>query len=311
MLAYVLALVVGLSSIALYMAAFFFPEVHRKHDFLWSGLGMFYALVLWVCAGRITGGVLLGQTTSVALLGWLGWQTFMLRRQVAPLDQQTAVPTAAEWQSMVAKAWGSISSAELIAPLAKPIGKQFAKLAAWAGALVATSTNTTPPPPTVDAQAYVPLTPADFANASQATIQPPTRQTPKTIAPTRVAVPSSKIEPGESPMTAIGKQVQGAFKGLTTKRESKPVYVRKQFRTPDVDPATDVEPAAVDVAAVKLESDRVAATPPDSDVVEAAIVDAEATVLPTVPSPTASSPSLDAEILPDPDLQPDDPTLLR
>ena len=308
MLAYVLALVVGLSSIALYMAAFFFPEVHRKNDFLWSGLGMFYALVLWVCAGRITGGVLLGQTTSVALLGWLGWQTLVLRRQVAPLDQQTAVPTAAEWQSLVAKAWGSISSAELVAPLAKPIGKQFAKLAAWAGALVATTTNTPPsPPPTVDSQAYVPLTPADFANASQATIQ-----TPKSIAPTRVSVPSSKIQPGESPITAIGKQVQGAFKGLTTKRESKPVYVRKQFRTPDSEPAPAVvDPAAVDVAAVKLESDRVAATPPVSDAVEAAIVDAEATVVPTVPSPTASSPSLDAEILPDPDLQQDDPNLLR
>jgi len=311
MLAYVLALVVGLSSIALYMAAFFFPEVHRKHDFLWSGLGMFYALVLWVCAGRITGGVLLGQTASVALLGWLGWQTLVLRRQVAPLDQQTAVPTAAEWQSLVAKAWGSISSAELIAPLAQPIGKQFAKLAAWAGALVATSTNTTPPP-TVDSQAYVPLTPADFANASQATIQTPTIQTPKTITSTRVSVPSSKIQPEENPITAIGKQVQGAFKGLTAKRESKPVYVRKQFRTPDVEPApAAVDPAAPDVAAVKLENDRVAATPPASDVVEAAIVDAEATVLPTVPAPTASSPSLDAEILLDPDVQPDDPNLLR
>jgi len=311
MLAYVLALIVGLSSVALYMAAFFFPEVHRKHDFLWSGLGMFYALVLWVCAGRITGGVLLGQTASVALLGWLGWQTLVLRRQVAPLDQQTAVPTAAEWQSLVAKAWGSISSAELIAPLAQPIGKQFAKLAAWAGALVATSTNTTPPP-TVDSQAYVPLTPADFANASQATIQTPTIQTPKTITSTRVSVPSSKIQPEESPLTAIGKQVQGAFKGLTAKRESKPVYVRKQFRTPDVEPApAAVDPAAPDVAAVKLENDRVAATPPASDVVEAAIVDTEATVLPTVPAPTASSPSLDAEILLDPDVQPDDPNLLR
>jgi len=312
MLAYVLALIVGLSSVALYMAAFFFPEVHRKHDFLWSGLGMFYALVLWVCAGRITGGVLLGQTASVALLGWLGWQTLVLRRQVAPLDQQTAVPTGAEWQSLVAKAWGSISSAELIAPLAQPIGKQFAKLAAWAGALVATSTNTTPPPPTVDSQAYVPLTPADFANASQATIQTPTIQTPKTITSTRVSVPSSKIQPEESPLTAIGKQVQGAFKGLTAKRESKPVYVRKQFRTPDVEPApAAVDPAALDNAAVTLENDRVAATPPVSDVVEAAIVDAEATVLPTVPAPTASSPSLDAEILLDPDVQPDDPNLLR
>jgi Ycf66 protein N-terminus len=92
MLAHVLAMVVGLSSFSLYMAAFFFPEVHRKYDFAWSGLGMFYALVLWVCAGRITGGVLLGQTASVTLLGWVGWQMLSLRRSLTPIDQQTALP---------------------------------------------------------------------------------------------------------------------------------------------------------------------------------------------------------------------------
>ncbi len=94
MLAYILAFMIGSGSFALYMAAFFFPEVHRKNDFIWSGVGLFYALVLWVCAERITGGVLLGQTASVALLSWLGWQTFLLRRQAAPLDQQTPLPTA-------------------------------------------------------------------------------------------------------------------------------------------------------------------------------------------------------------------------
>jgi len=60
-LAYLLAIAAALGSFALYISAFFFPEVHRKSDFYWSGLGLFYALVLWVCAGRITGAVLLGQ----------------------------------------------------------------------------------------------------------------------------------------------------------------------------------------------------------------------------------------------------------
>lgn len=92
MLAYVLALIIGLGSIALYMAAFFFPEVHRKQDFIWSGVGLFYAWVLWVCAGRITGGVLLGQVASVVLLGWFAWQTVTLRRAIASPDQQTAIP---------------------------------------------------------------------------------------------------------------------------------------------------------------------------------------------------------------------------
>ncbi|HBY80427.1 MAG TPA: hypothetical protein DEG47_26210, partial [Cyanobacteria bacterium UBA11148] len=101
MLPYVLALVIGLGSFAFYMAAFFFPEVHRKNDFLWSGVGLFYALVLWVCAGRITGAVLLSQMASVSLLGWLGWQTLILRRQLTVPQQQTPVPTQAEVSSTV------------------------------------------------------------------------------------------------------------------------------------------------------------------------------------------------------------------
>jgi hypothetical protein len=91
MLAYVLALVIGLGSLGIYLTGFFFPEVHRKEDFIWSGIGLFYALVLWVCAGRITGGVLLGQTASVALLGWFGWQTLTLRRELTSPEHRTPI----------------------------------------------------------------------------------------------------------------------------------------------------------------------------------------------------------------------------
>lgn len=93
MLTYILAIAVGLGSFGIYMAAFFFPEVHRKSDFFWSGLGLFYALILWTCAGRITGAVLLGQMASVSLLGWFGWQTLSLRRLVAPAAEQTKIPS--------------------------------------------------------------------------------------------------------------------------------------------------------------------------------------------------------------------------
>ena len=95
MLAYILALAVGLGSFSIYMAAFFFPEVHRKSDFTWSGIGLFYALILWTCAGRITGALLLGQMAGVALLGWFAWETLTLRRLVTPLAQQTPIPQAA------------------------------------------------------------------------------------------------------------------------------------------------------------------------------------------------------------------------
>ncbi|MGD1712987.1 Ycf66 family protein, partial [Dapis sp. BLCC M172] len=93
MLANILALALGLGSLALYMVAFFFPEVHRKNDFIWSGVGLFYALVLWFCAGRITGAVLLGQVASVTLIGWFGWETLTLRRQVTPVAEQTKIST--------------------------------------------------------------------------------------------------------------------------------------------------------------------------------------------------------------------------
>jgi len=101
MLAYILALAVGFFSLAIYMTAFFFPEVHRKGDFIWSGVGLFYALVLWVCSGRITGGVLLGQVASVALLGWSVTQTLLLRRQLTPHLLQTAAPSAEEVKNTV------------------------------------------------------------------------------------------------------------------------------------------------------------------------------------------------------------------
>jgi hypothetical protein len=93
MLAYLIALVVCFGSLAIYLSAFFFPEIHRKNDFIWSGVGLFYALVLWIFAPRITGGLLLGHVASVALLVWFGWQTLSLRRQLAPEGQQTPLPS--------------------------------------------------------------------------------------------------------------------------------------------------------------------------------------------------------------------------
>ena len=93
MLAYLLALVIGFGSLAIYLSAFFFPEIHRKNDFIWSGVGLFYALVLWIFAPRITGGLLLGHVASVAMLVWFVAQTLSLRRQLAPAGQQTPLPS--------------------------------------------------------------------------------------------------------------------------------------------------------------------------------------------------------------------------
>ncbi|ESA34477.1 ycf66 family protein [Leptolyngbya sp. Heron Island J] len=91
MLANLLAVIVGVGSLAFYLAAFILPEVHRRSDFFWSGVGMFYAVVLWYCARQMNGAVLLGQTASVGLLLWLGYQTLRLRRMTTPAAQQTPI----------------------------------------------------------------------------------------------------------------------------------------------------------------------------------------------------------------------------
>ncbi len=88
MLAYFLSVLVGTGSVGMYFAAFLFPEIHRKYDFMGSGLGLFYALVLWVEAGQLSGGLLLGQTASVFLLSWFGWQIIDLRRQLTGIHSQ-------------------------------------------------------------------------------------------------------------------------------------------------------------------------------------------------------------------------------
>lgn len=87
MLAYFLALAVGIGSLAIYLIAFLFPKIHRKNDLIWSGVGLFYALVLWIFARKITGGLLLGHIASVSLLTWFGWQTMTLRQQVPATTQ--------------------------------------------------------------------------------------------------------------------------------------------------------------------------------------------------------------------------------
>lgn len=119
MLAYILALAVAIGSLGIYLAAFFFPEIGRKNDIYWSGVGLFYALVLWVCAKQITGGLLLGQVAGVVLLGWYAFQTLQLRRQLTPQQQQTAVPSAAQVKSSVQEQVAKISPLQKLSQFGK------------------------------------------------------------------------------------------------------------------------------------------------------------------------------------------------
>jgi hypothetical protein len=83
MLAQILAIAVALGSSLLFLTAFIFPKLHRQDDFFWSAVGLFYALILWVCAGQMAGAILLAQLASVILLGWFAWETLRLRQAIA------------------------------------------------------------------------------------------------------------------------------------------------------------------------------------------------------------------------------------
>jgi len=150
---YLLALIVGLGSLGLYLAAFLFQELHRKYDLIWSGVGMFYALVLWVCAGRITGGLLLGQMAGVSLLGWFGWQVMQMRWEQIPLQQRAALPNspasfievlrdrARQLQvDLQQSSWRS-SSLSHLNQLAEKSVRLMIALFDWSAALIGTTVN--------------------------------------------------------------------------------------------------------------------------------------------------------------------------
>ncbi|RMF27809.1 MAG: hypothetical protein D6756_01300, partial [Cyanobacteria bacterium J083] len=92
MLVYALAIAIGLLSLAFSLTAFFLPKIHRKDDFLWGGIGLFYALFLWVCAARITGAVLLGQIAAVTLIIWFGWEAIQLRKIIIESESEIQLP---------------------------------------------------------------------------------------------------------------------------------------------------------------------------------------------------------------------------
>ncbi|MBF2097335.1 MAG: hypothetical protein IGQ88_03020, partial [Gloeomargaritaceae cyanobacterium C42_A2020_066] len=100
-IANLLALVVIVGSLALYLEALALTPLQRPNDLIWSGVGLFYGLVLWIEGDRLQGGLLAGQVASVALLVWLGTQVWRLRQveagqRVALLDLIRAVAKLAQ-----------------------------------------------------------------------------------------------------------------------------------------------------------------------------------------------------------------------
>jgi hypothetical protein len=195
MLTYLLAIAVFLGSLGLYLTAFFFPELHRKADFVWSGIGLFYGLVLWACGGRITGGVLLGQMASVSLLGWLGWQTLQLRREQVPLEQRSPIPTTAEgwgqlvqvkvreWEIYLQHSEWPASMPRDLRQLLEWVTKRWVKVLGWFEALLSTSLKpmaspppVTPPPGQVERQTQIQDSQTQIQDGTERAIAPETQK---------------------------------------------------------------------------------------------------------------------------------------
>jgi hypothetical protein len=215
MLANVLALVVGLGSLAIYLSAFFFPEIHRKNDFIWSGVGLFYALVLWVFAPRISGGLLLGHVASVALLVWFGWQTLSLRRQLTPLLQQTQVPSSEAVKTTLQQQANKLSLPQPLAQLQQAVSGFFGGL---------------------KNRSQQPVTPKTTTPEPEITTKPAVEIIDKTEAPTQEPVTTTE---SESPTVALEQPTEAS---VTTEAEPQGVTV------PEVIPPHPPSPELVEAA---------------------------------------------------------------
>lgn len=303
MLPYVLAWVVGLGSLAIYLAAFFFPEIHRKHDFIWSGVGLFYALILWIYSDRLTGGLLLGETAGVALLCWLGWQTLVLRRQQIPAEQQTQLPDTTALQermssmtrqlqerlgalsrtptlpekpvSSAAKTEEVLEVAEEIAEIEEKLDAAVAESIAAAQAEASASTPeadmVVPPPIAAEIEQSLPEPQAVQPQASQGKPSPPASK------------PLDLSQLGGRASQAFGtvkETLQGIPKLLKPKSKSKPVWVRPPADQP-AESSTDQE-AAPDSPVLAVE-EKVAEAPEPlevpQEITEGAISEAEVPTL--------------------------------
>ncbi|MBW4539926.1 MAG: Ycf66 family protein [Myxacorys chilensis ATA2-1-KO14] len=307
MLTFLLALLVGLGSLALYLSGFLYPEVYRKNDLIWSGVGLFYALVLLVCGDRITGGVLLGQIASTSLIGWFAWQT---------LDARLGhTPSTEELKSKVGEALQPENRNRILGQMKQ----QVSGLANQVQTMVGSKSEAASTPGTATAESYKPLTREDFGNPAptvEANAEATATETPQT---------ASKTDIGGT-IAGIGQTIGGLFKKPPKNKE---VYVRKEFReeetptvTPDAGitgdykadaiasekaveaktvpvnqpgtsdsdmPSDEIVQEEMDYEATRAE-EPVPPHPPSPDLVEAAVEDAAEKHLPADPPATEDSP---------------------
>lgn len=133
---------IALGSLSIFLAGVIFPELSRKNDLIWVGVGLLYALILSANKANMGAGLIVGQMAGVSLTVWLGWQTMTQRRELTAPDKKTPVP---EWLQKIidvitplwAKAYGAIASQlgleqssdeEESTPLAETVKAKFTEL---------------------------------------------------------------------------------------------------------------------------------------------------------------------------------------
>jgi hypothetical protein len=232
MLTYILALMVIVASAGLYSATFVLPEVSRKNDLAWSGVGLFYGLVLWVCAGRITGGVLLGQMASVGLIGWLGWQLIESRWNETPEGDRVNTGKVKGWRDRITGLTQSETATKLKTQAQGAISKAQGAVQDL-GVAVETGTESATEAVKAAAEAVkradVPLKPEDFGNPPKAEID------------MTAAKPAMKsfTKPADNPLGGLFDRAKGMATGLNAPKKNTEVYVRKSKNE-----AADVKPEA-------------------------------------------------------------------
>jgi len=267
MLAYLLAWIIGLGSLGIYLAAFFFPEVHRKNDFIWSGIGFFYALVLWVYAERLRGGLLLGQTASVALLVWFGWQTLKLRRELTPSEQQTALPDTTAVQTKVGGITSNLKRRLADLPIRRTASRQRG-IAAGSPNSRPPSTAPSPPSPVpnitqLETATQFPDSPVETAPAPSSTQGETVAREPEVLSGSGVTSGSPPLATTDTPDTAkrptqtklLGLQATATNLVTNLRNQIQGILQRRNFNlgtpsakrgssVPKSKPAEAVKPAA-------------------------------------------------------------------
>ncbi|MFM1843167.1 MAG: hypothetical protein RLZZ490_1909 [Cyanobacteriota bacterium] len=290
MLALMLSGVIGSASLVFFFSAFFAPRLHRKDDFLWSGFGFFYALILWICAQRFTGAILLGQLVGVCLILAFAWQTIRLRGTIANQGIAEVEPfSLLDWIGGGLKRKPKIPQVEPTPATSAPVIPKRAEALAQETFTEAVEkvdqvlASAEAPPPVVEAVEAV-IQGAIAPTEATGTVSPENLDSgslPPSIPPPVVMTETPKPVPGDRPKKPKSKLFQWLFRG---KKQQSPtpaanvanVNVANVIESIETDDDDWGEVDAIEDITTAIEDVLEEAIPPeDKDVIPEGIIQAD------------------------------------